>query len=86
MLNGRFLQTMVRVLEEYLLSTVVEILPFLLQVAQYLSMHEGRGRENLQDLLLRMNDTRVKEAITLLLQEEWTDIQSVQSSNLAQPM
>jgi len=85
-LNRRFLKKMAQVLEGYLLSPVAVSMPLMIQTARYLSMSAEEGRKNIAELLSEATDIRFRDALTLLLREQWKEIQLVHSRNLNQPM
>lgn len=86
LLNQRFIETMSEVLQQHLQSSVAYTLPLLFQAAQYLSLDRIDGRAMLRGLTMRSRDERIKEAINLLLVAKWSDLKSIRSINLAQPM
>ena len=85
-LNRRFIETMAEVLAAHVVIRAEDALRSLLQIAQCLRLTPGQCRTELRRMAQVTPDARIREAIDLLIQTKWSDLQPVRSAKLTQPM
>lgn len=85
-LNKRFIQVMKGVLVEHVGYDAEDVLEQLFVIARCLSLEESDACLQLEKYLDKTGDGIIKKVIPLILSEEWSELQSIKSSDINVPM